>query len=299
MEELKREEVEIEQNEDQILKIYVYNTKGQKIKEELYSFFIEVYDYVLEHNSDYPDDPYNLYPGTAFPPKGYKWNDKINDWTEISVFEKWQRGELEIPTDCKIVNNFIVRKNLKDLYDEGLLKIPNTKKIDTELNLVVDKSEQELIDDGILIWDDIYKKLYNDFIIKIDHYLDMYYFKYPKNILILFKDKTELAKKWISLSKEEKEKEKSFQFVNFLLLISEFKDKNTYLTIDEVEIKLDELCEKIINKNKEIEEKLGSINFFFEKLYKEINQLKEKKNYLDLIDFVHQVDFKIIEWIKS
>ena len=299
MEELEIEEIQVNQNENNVLKIYVYDTKGEKVKEESYSLFVEVYDYVLEHNSEFSDDPYNIYPGTVFPPKGYKWNKEVGDWVELNLFEKWQRGEVEIPTDCKIVNNFIVRKSLTDLHEEGLLQLAPDKKIDKELNLIVDKSEQELIDEGLLDWELIYDRLYNEFKIKLDNYLDMYYFKYPKNILSHFKEKTEIAKKWVSMSVNDKKIERSFEFINFQLIISEFKNKNIFLTLDQVEDQLDFLCQKIINKNTEIETKIGSIHNFFNKLYEEMKTLKEKKNYLELLTYIHSVDNKIIKWIKS
>ena len=299
MEELELEEIQVNQNENNVLKIYVYDTKGEKVKEEFYSLFVEVYDYVLEHNSEFPDDPYNIYPGTVFPPKGYKWNKEIGDWVELNLFEKWRKGELEIPNDCKIVNNIIVRKNLQELLEEEIIEIPNTKKIDVDLNLIVDKSEQELIDEGLLDWELIYDRLYNEFKIKLDNYLDMYYFKYPKNILSHFKEKTEIAKKWASMSVNDKKIERSFEFINFQLIISEFKSKNIFLTLDQVEDQLDELCQKIINKNTEIETKIGSIHNFFNKLYEEMKALKEKKNYLELLTYIHSVDNKIIKWIKS
>lgn len=295
------EEVEVNENETQnnVLKVFVYNTKGEKIKEEQYAYFIEIYDYVLDHNSEFPDDPYNIYPGTNFPPKGYKWSNDVGDWIEINLFEKWQRGEIEIPNDCKIVNNFIVRKSLTDLYEEGLLQISPDKKIDKELNLIVQKSEQEMIDEGILDWELIYNRLYNDFKIKLDHYLDMYYFKYPKNILSTFREKADLAKKWINMNSEQKSIEKSFNFINFQLIISEFTNKNIYLTLEQVEDQLDELCNKIVKKNTEIEIKVGSMSNLFNRLHEEIEVLKEKKNYLLLANFVYDVDNRILKWIKS
>lgn len=299
MEELVAEQVEQNQKND-ILKVYAYNTLGEKIKEDFYSSFLDVYDYVLEHNSENPNDPYNIYPGTAFPPKGYKWNKDVGDWVELNLFEKWQRGEIEnMPNDCKIVNNIIVRKNLKDLYDEGLLTLPRTKKIDTELNLIIDKSEQEQIDEGLIDWEYIYNRLYSEFKVKIDTYLDMYYFKYPKNILFQFKERHEMAKRWLAMSEEQRKIEKTSNFNNFTLIISEFSNKNIFLTIDQVEDQLSELCGKIVAKNNELESKLGSINYLFNQLYEEIQIIKNKKNYLELMQFVHSVDNRIINWIKS
>jgi hypothetical protein len=295
------EELEVRENETEnnILKVFVYNTKGEKIKEEQYAHFIEIYDYVLEHNSESPDDPYNIYPGTSFPPKGYKWSNDVGDWVEINLFEKWQRGEVEIPTDCKIVNNFMVRKSLSDLYEEGKIELSSDKKIDKELNMIVQKSEQEMIDEGILDWELIYNRLYNDFKIKLDHYLDMYYFKYPKNILSAFKEKADLAKRWANLTYEQRKIEKSFDFMNFQLIISEFKNKDVYLTLEQVEDQLDELCNKIIKKNTEIETKVGSMANLFDQLNEEIKNIKEKKNYLLLANFVHSIDNRILKWIKS
>ena len=299
LEELEVLEVKESESKENILKVFVYNTKGEKIREEQYANFIEIYDYVLDHNSEFPDDPYNIYPGTTFPPKGYKWSNDVYDWVEINLFEKWQRGEIDIPNDCKIVNNIIVRKNLQELLEEEIIKIPLTKKIDVDLNLIVDKSEQELIDEGLLDWDLIYNRLYNDFKIKLDNYLDMYYFKYPKNILSAFKEKADLAKRWANMTVEQRAIEKSFEFINFQLIISEFTNKNIYLTLEQVEDQLDELCNKIIKKNIEIENKVGSMANLFNQLNEEIKTIKEKKNYLLLANFVHSVDNRILKWIKS
>jgi hypothetical protein len=248
MEELEVQEISEHQNNN-ILKVFVYNTKGEKIKEEFYASFVETYDYVLEHNSEFPDDPYNIYPGTSFPPKGYKWSNDVGDWIEINNFEKWQRGELDLPNDCKIVNNLIVRKNLKDLYEEGLINLPADKKIDFELNLIVQKSEQEMIDEGLLNWDDVYNRLYHEFKIKLDNYLDIYFFKYPRNIILQFKEKNNMAKIWIAMSVEDRKREKAINFSNFQLIISEFTNKNIYLTIEQVEDQLDDLCNKIVKSD--------------------------------------------------
>ena len=297
MEELEIEEIKEVNNN--ILKVFVYNAKGEKIREDFYSSFLEVYDYVLEHNSEYPNDPYNIYPGVAFPPKGYKWGEDVGDWVELNLFEKWQRNEIQIPNDCKIINNIIVKKNLKELYDDGIINIPNTKKIDEELNLIIDKSEQDLIDEGALDWDMVYDRLYNDFKIKLDNYLDIYYFKYPKAIIAQFREKTDMAKRWVSLTREEKDKEKAFDFFNFQLLISEIKGTDMFINTFQLEDRLESLCEKIIKKNNELELKIGSISILFNNLYEEILSLKDKKNYLLLLEFVHSVDNKIITWIKS
>jgi hypothetical protein len=163
----------------------------------------------------------------------------------------------------------------------------------------VDSDVQELIDEGILEWDMIYDRLYNDFKIKLDSYLDIYYFKYPKAIISQFKEKSDMAKKWVTLSEEEREKEKAFSFFNFQLLISEIKKTDKFIDSFQLEDQLQSLCEKIIKKNNELEIKIGSINTLFNNLYEEIIYIKEKRNYLLLLEFVHSIDNKIITWIKS
>ena len=67
--ELPVESVNTSEDSD-VLKVFIYNGKGEKVREELYSNFLNAYDFVLTHNSSNPDDPYNIYPGTTFPPKG-------------------------------------------------------------------------------------------------------------------------------------------------------------------------------------------------------------------------------------
>ena len=82
------------------------------------------------------------------------------------------------------------------------------------------------------------------------------------------------------------------------MLISEISNKN-YLTLEELESELTNLSNKIIEKNNEIENKLGNVNILFNSLYEEIKVLNDKRNYLELLEFVHSVDNKILKWIKS
>jgi hypothetical protein len=301
--EISTEEIPVEEifedDNPNLLKVFVYNTQGEKIKEEFYSSFLNIYDFVLNHNTSNPNDPYNIYPGTEFPPKGYKWSNDKGDWVELSLYEKYIKGQIDIPNDCVVINNIIVRKNLSILHKEGLFNILPTQKIDKELNIIVDKSKQELIDEGLMDWEEVYKYYYNEFKRKIDMHLDLYYFKYPKAISFQFADKTNVAKLWKSLTNEQRSFARTFNYQEFLLLISEFKDLNRDYTLDEIEQELDILSNKIIQKNSEIEVKLGSINNFFNSLYKEITEIKETRNFLKLFDFVASIENRISQWIKS
>ena len=289
----------LEDDNSNVLKIYVYNTRGEKMKEDFYSNFLETYDFVLNHNSINPNDPYNIYPGTQFPPKGYKWSNDKTDWVELTLYEKYIRGQLEIPNDCFVISNTIVRKNISHLHKEGLFNILPTQKIDEELNIVIDKTQQELIDEGIIKWEDIYNYYYNEFKRKLDQHLDLYYFKYPKSVSFQFSYKVQAAKHWKSLNEDQREHAKIFEFNEFILLISEFKDTTRNYTLDEIEKELDLLSDKIIAKNLEIDLKLGSINKFFDDMYKEISEIKKERNFLKLFDFVASIENRISQWIKS
>jgi hypothetical protein len=302
VEEISTEEIKIDEipgDDKTVLKVYVFNTRGEKIKEDFYSEFLNVYDYVLQHNTHNSNDPWNIYPGTEFPPRGYKWSNDIGDWVELSLYEKYIKGQLDIPNDCMVINNIIVRKSLSTLNKEGLFNLLPTQKIDEDLNIVVDKSQQELIDEGLVNWDDIYNYYYLEFKKKLDNHIDLYYFKYPKTVSFQFSHKTQNAKLWLSLSKEDREMAKMFNFDGFILLISEFKDSNKYYSLDDIENELDILSNKIIQKNNEVEAKLGLINNFFNSLYKEISDLKKERNFLKLFDFVASIENRINQWIKS
>ena len=299
IEEIQLEEKTFNDETYSFMKAYIYNTRGELIKEDFYNNFLETYDFVLNHNTSNPNDPYNIYSGTEFPPKGFKWSNEKGDWIELSLYEKYIKGQIDIPVDCTVVNNIIVRKNLTQLYKEGLYNIQPTQKIDEEFNIVVDKSKQELIDEGLLDWEEVYKYYYNEFKIKVDNYLDLYYLKYPKSIIFQFNDKARVAKLWKSLKQEDKEIYRIYNYADFSLLISEFKDTNRNYTLDEIEDELNKLSDKIITKNLEIENKLGSINYFFNSLHNEIDLIKSTKNFFTLFDFVASIESKISKWIKS
>lgn len=299
--ELAVEEVNVSEDAaDDILKVFVYNSKGEKVREDLYSDFLNSYDFVLTHNSSNPDDAYNIYPGTVFPPKGYKWSQEKGDWVEINLYEKWKRGELEIPNDCFVVANSIIRKSLYARVRDGEVKLPPDQKVDEEYDVIIQKSKQELIDENLLSWEEVYNYYYYVFKKKIDDYLEVVYLKYPKIIYEQFEIKAKIAREWLELSEDTKLMHRSFEFNHFTLLISEFKNTHQKeYTLEEIENELTKLSQKIVQKNNQMNERLGKINSFFDSLHAEIDALKEEKNFMKLFDFVSGIENKINQWIKS
>lgn len=69
---------------EKTLKIFVYNSRGEKIKEDSYSNFIYVFNEVLDHNVEYEGDEWNMIHGFSFPPAGLVWSYELNEWIEDS-----------------------------------------------------------------------------------------------------------------------------------------------------------------------------------------------------------------------
>ena len=64
------------------LKIFVYNKNGEKIKEDLYSNFIFIFNEVLDHNIEYEEDEWNIIHGFSFPPEDLIWDNTNKEWIE-------------------------------------------------------------------------------------------------------------------------------------------------------------------------------------------------------------------------
>lgn len=67
---------------EKILKIFVYNSRGEKVKEEPYSNFIFTFNEVLDHNIEYENDEWNMIHGFSFPPAGLIWSYELKEWIE-------------------------------------------------------------------------------------------------------------------------------------------------------------------------------------------------------------------------
>ena len=65
-----------------VLKIYIYNQNGEKIKEDKYSNLIWFLNEVVDHNLVYEEDKWNIIYGFEFPPYYLKWDNEEKDWIE-------------------------------------------------------------------------------------------------------------------------------------------------------------------------------------------------------------------------
>jgi hypothetical protein len=68
-----------------LLKIFIYNKKGELIKEYLYNEAINVLNEIIDHNIEQEDDQWNAINGFEFPPMGLTWNVKDQEWKQIKI----------------------------------------------------------------------------------------------------------------------------------------------------------------------------------------------------------------------
>jgi hypothetical protein len=62
------------------LKVFIYNQKGELIKEYFYSDFIYVFNEILSYNIENEEDQLNLIVDFIFPPEGLLWDNKSKNW---------------------------------------------------------------------------------------------------------------------------------------------------------------------------------------------------------------------------
>jgi hypothetical protein len=64
------------------LKIFIYNKKGEKVKEYFYSDFVYAFNEILSYNIENEDDQLNLICDFSFPPTNLLWNNELKNWTK-------------------------------------------------------------------------------------------------------------------------------------------------------------------------------------------------------------------------
>ena len=110
--------------ENNVLKIFIYDSNGQKINEKDYDLIEETINEINEHNSNDIENIYNLYIGNNFPPENYQWNNSLKNWennegNSLKVFvynnngEKIQEKEYTFFLD---VYQEIIKKNESDFF---------------------------------------------------------------------------------------------------------------------------------------------------------------------------------------
>jgi hypothetical protein len=62
------------------LKVFIYNQKGEKIKEYFYSDFIYAFNETLNYNIENEEDQLNLICDFVFPPEGLSWDKELKNW---------------------------------------------------------------------------------------------------------------------------------------------------------------------------------------------------------------------------
>ena len=266
----------MEINQEIIYKIFVFDSNtAELLKTENYSSFPEVQQEIIDHNSANQDNRWNLYVGTEFPPKGVKFDPVIKQFVEKTLSEKVADGEIEVPSEYKIVNNVLVRLTKKELYDKGLIKIEYDEKID-EFDQIVKLSKKEMYQQNKITKYQVYEYFIQELTLKIENKLKKYY-NYPMQEMGTWLLKKEQSVKWLQLSDEQKINDVNSQIIIFDLLFAEsdiLLDDSDDQKIEKINL----LANKITLKYKDLETVYGQMFLLRSKIKKQFEDLLNLEN---------------------
>jgi hypothetical protein len=262
---------------DNIYKIFVFDSNtGNLIKTEDYGNLIETQKEVIEYNKNNLTNRWNLHFGTEFPPKGVKFDLEIKQFINKTLAEQYADGEIQIPSDFKIVNNALVRLTKKELVEKDLLKLEYDEKID-ELDSIVKLTKKEMYDLGKITKFQVYEYFIQELNIKIENKLKNFY-NYPMQEMGTWALKKDQSVKWTSLNLEEKQtimNDTSIVLYNLLISEANIQSLNS---IDEKINKVDILSNKIIVKYSELEKIYGEMFNLRSSVKEELRIILEKNN---------------------
>lgn len=263
--------------ENSIYKIFIFESNtGKLIRTEDYGNLIETQKEVIEYNKNNVTNRWNLHFGTEFPPKGVKFDLEIRQFINKTLSEQYEDGEIQIPSDFKIVSNTLVRLTKRELVEKGLLKLEYDEKID-ELDSIVKLTKKEMYELGKITKYQVYEYFIQELNTKIENKLKNFY-NYPMQEMGTWALKKDQSIKWTSLSVEEKQTVvNDTSIILYDLLISE---ANIQLlnSIDEKINKIDNLVNKIITKYSELEKVYGEMFNLRSSVKEQLKTILEKND---------------------
>lgn len=244
--------------ENLIYKIFIFESNtGKLVRTEDYGNLIETQKEVIEYNKNNLNNRLNIYFGTEFPPKGVKYNLEIKQFISKTLSEQYTDGEIQIPSDFKIVDNVLVRLTKKELLEKGLLKLEYDEKVD-ELDNIVKLTKKEMYDLGKITKYQVYDYFIQELNLKIEDKLKKFY-NYPMQEMGTWELKKNQSIEWLSLSVEDKLKVISnSSIIKFDLIVSESgitSSDNETIRLE----KIDSLSNKVVIKFKELETIYGNM----------------------------------------
>lgn len=272
-------------------KIFIFESNtGQLLRTEDYSDLLNVQKEIIDYNKNNLDNRLNIYFGTDFPPKGVKYNLEIKQFVTKTLSEQYEDGEIQIPSDMKIVNDVLVRLTKKELYDKGLLSLEYDEKID-DFDNIVKLSKKEMYELGKITKFQVYDYFIQELNIKVENKLKNFY-NYPMQEMGTWQYKKNQSVNWINLTLEEKTKIlNGGDILLYDLLISEASIEPLSDTNQKIK-KVDFLANKVIEKYSELEKVYGemfSIRSNTKEIFKQILEKNEINHYIEMENELNKI----------
>ena len=275
-----------------VYKIFIFESNtGELLKTEEYVNFPDVQKEILDYNKDNQDNRKNLFIGVEFPPKGVKFDFTIKQFVDKTLSEKVADGEVQMPSNFKIVNNVFVRLTKRELLEKGLISIEFDEKID-EFDNIVKLSKKELYDSNKITKYQVYEYFVQELNLKVEDSLKSFY-NYPMHEMGTWQLKSKQSADWLNLATEQKnEYLNEVKILGFDLIISEANVSEKDSNEQKIE-KIDLLANKVVIKYKDLEKKYGET--FASKTAKK-NQLKDTLDTND-VDVYNKMEKIISEMV--
>lgn len=252
-------------------RIFVYEANtGQLIEDQPYHEFPTIYQEMLEHNKNNPDDKWNVMAGIEFPPEFLKFDSEIKEFVQKSISEQVADGLINLSPEQKIHGEHIIPKTKKELVDEGLLTLEINQKVDEDLDQIVFKTEKEMYEEGIISNYDLYQKFLQYLAVKFDESMKPV-INYGAIEIHGWNEKRKYAQDWLDL--EEKTKDKAYANFSVIYFETSIEESDTD---QEVVDKITARASKILEKAQYYEEHYGKALAVREKIQANLKVIFEE-----------------------
>ena len=244
------------ENVIQPAKIFVYDVNtGVELESRDYVDLLDVQQEVLQHNNNNPDNRKNIYPGTEFPPVGYKFNSELKEFVKKTLQEQVDDGEITLNPTQKILNGQIVVKTLYEQYVEGILILPEDEEVaEEDPHRIAKLSKKGRYEKGL----DDSSVVYNEFLGRLNllfHKEMEAVTKYDTFEVNGWYEKKKISTEWLKVSAEDKLSDENKVLYRILMLESGINDSMT--DAQKIE-KVDARANKILEKAEQYETRYGS-----------------------------------------
>lgn len=244
------------ENVIQPAKVFVYDVNtGVELESRNYVDLLDVQQEVLQHNNNNPDNRKNIYPGTEFPPVGYKFNSELKEFVKKTLQEQVDDGEITLNPTQKILNGEVVVKTLYEQYVEGILILPEDEEVAEEdphriAKLSMKGRYEKGLDDSSVVYNEFLGRLNLLFHKEMESVT-----KYDTFEVNGWYEKKIVSTEWLKVSAEDKMSDENKVLYRILMLESGINDSMT--DAEKIE-KVDARANKILEKAEQYETKYGS-----------------------------------------